>query len=290
MRKLFKRSRAGRELENPALSRVATSLSQADRWTPFAFESGEHKEAPKKGEQFVAVKTREYEEEIDLRKPYVDETAFQGIYSPPANVSSRNASSFYYQLEVPASQPVLAASSSPSLRSHGDGLERTPTLLTEVPSESVYAVQQHAAAAPLEVYAASTNVSSRDASSFSYPLPASQPVVTALSSPSSWSNGDGLERTPTLSTEVPSESVYAVQQNATAWSVTNTPGPGIEANPELMVLSSKDKDSTLSKTDLKQTVVAILGLTGAGKSTFIRNVTRSEDVTIGHGYRSGKHL
>jgi predicted alpha/beta-fold hydrolase len=184
----------------------------------------------------------------------------------------------------------LAAPISPSLRSHGEGLARKSTLSTEVHLESVYAVQQHAATVVSELYAVPANVSSRDASSLSYPLPASQPAFIALSSPPLRSDGDGLERTSTLSTEVPSGSVHAVQQNPDPWSVTNTHGSGIEANPELMVLSSKDKDNALSKTELKPTVVAVLGLTGAGKSTFIRNITRSADVTIGHGYRSGKHL
>jgi hypothetical protein len=94
MRKLFKRSRAKREPDDPAGSRAATGLPQADGRTPFASESSEYKEAPKKAEQLIIVKMRECEEEIDLRKPYVDEAAFQGIYSPPTNLSSRDASSF----------------------------------------------------------------------------------------------------------------------------------------------------------------------------------------------------
>ena len=34
-------------------------------------------------------------------------------------------------------------------------------------------------------------------------------------------------------------------------------------------------------------VIAVMGLTGVGKSSFIKNVTGREDIQIGHGLTSG---
>jgi hypothetical protein len=137
----------------------------------------------------------------------------------------------------------------------------------EVPSESVTAVQQNAATS----YVANTP----------WPGIEANPELMVLS---------GKKEHIALSKTESKPVVDAVQQNAATSSVIDTPGPGVEADPELMGLSNKGEDNAFSKTDLKQTVVAVLGLTGAGKSTFIRNVTRSEDVVIGQGLSSGKHL
>jgi ABC-type proline/glycine betaine transport system ATPase subunit len=35
-------------------------------------------------------------------------------------------------------------------------------------------------------------------------------------------------------------------------------------------------------------VIAIMGMTGVGKSTFIRTITGCDDIVIGHGLMSGK--
>lgn len=37
-------------------------------------------------------------------------------------------------------------------------------------------------------------------------------------------------------------------------------------------------------------VIAVMGMTGAGKSTFIKSVTGREDIRVGHGLSSGQHL
>jgi len=37
-------------------------------------------------------------------------------------------------------------------------------------------------------------------------------------------------------------------------------------------------------------VIAVMGLTGVGKSSFIKNVTGREDIHIGHGLTSGTHI
>jgi ABC-type glutathione transport system ATPase component len=219
MRKLFRKSRVGREAGNFARSGTATSASQAEQWTPSPSGSGENQEALKT-ENLVVVTTTE-RGDIDPRKPHADETAFQQSYSRPENVPLQDVSSFYYELEAPASQPVLAMPLSPSFGRPSDGLELTSTLFTKAPSENV----------------------------------------------------------------------YEVQQTSPVWSMTSSPGPMmIETSPEATAISSKDEDSAIDKIALKPTVVAVLGLTGAGKSTFIRNVTGCEDVKVGHGYRSGKNL
>lgn len=37
-----------------------------------------------------------------------------------------------------------------------------------------------------------------------------------------------------------------------------------------------------------QVVIAVMGVTGSGKSTFIRNTTGRNDIFVGHGLNSGK--
>jgi GTPase Era involved in 16S rRNA processing len=41
-----------------------------------------------------------------------------------------------------------------------------------------------------------------------------------------------------------------------------------------------------SSTD--EVVIAIMGVTGSGKSTFINNITKNKAVYVGHGLESGK--
>jgi ABC-type proline/glycine betaine transport system ATPase subunit len=36
-----------------------------------------------------------------------------------------------------------------------------------------------------------------------------------------------------------------------------------------------------------EVVVAVMGVTGSGKSTFIRNVTENKAISVGHGLESG---
>jgi predicted GTPase len=67
-------------------------------------------------------------------------------------------------------------------------------------------------------------------------------------------------------------------------------------------MQSVSQKLTKSKDDVRRTnrnrnsksraevVVAIMGLTGAGKSSFIQTVTGNRDVGIGHGLNSGTFL
>lgn len=37
-------------------------------------------------------------------------------------------------------------------------------------------------------------------------------------------------------------------------------------------------------------IVAVMGVTGVGKSTFIKTVTGNEDVVVGHSLASGRYI
>jgi len=41
------------------------------------------------------------------------------------------------------------------------------------------------------------------------------------------------------------------------------------------------------ETSPNEVVVAVIGVTGAGKSTFIRNMTGNKGIFVGHGLESG---
>lgn len=46
--------------------------------------------------------------------------------------------------------------------------------------------------------------------------------------------------------------------------------------------------SGTSKTSKKKITIAVMGPTGSGKSSFIRNLTKNQSIEVGHGLHSSK--
>lgn len=51
-----------------------------------------------------------------------------------------------------------------------------------------------------------------------------------------------------------------------------------------------EEDSTLKDAPKDEVVVAVMGVTGSGKSTFIKTMTGNAGVHVGHGLESGTSI
>jgi predicted GTPase len=56
--------------------------------------------------------------------------------------------------------------------------------------------------------------------------------------------------------------------------------------PSLIPCRDESEDQE-GKTNGEEIIIAVMGETGSGKSSFIQRVTRSDSVKIGHGLESG---
>jgi hypothetical protein len=95
-----------------------------------------------------------------------------------------------------------------------------------------------------------------------------------------------VEAPPRYSVEAPSNAVPELAASVPSAAIAPAPAPTSSAPPRHTEMRSEEvKQPVLKSGDV---VVVAMGLTGAGKSTFISLLSPDKDVVIGHDLRSSR--